>query len=267
MTNFSIKEENSNHKWRTEIPNIVFTLKLTPIQFVVYAALKKSAGDHGICTKSVKTIAEICQISVRKVHQTIKELCEVNPIINKSLIIKSHRFSEFGDKDTNSITIIDLWPINFEERGGSAQYAPPHAQYARPSAPDAGGVVHNMHQGGAPRAHKEEPLKNNLSEEEQTPPKSPAPKKQAYRDSVFLFPSEYEKLISEHKQEKTDKMLDILEAYKASSGKKYVSDYATMKKGGWVLKRAEEPDKPGGFQKPNRAVLGGKVVTEYDNLW
>lgn len=57
--------------------------------------------------------------------------------------------------------------------------------------------------------------------------------KVAYREHVFLTEEEHRK-ISEEYGGWTARALDVLEAHKASSGKKYASDYAVFKSGGWL---------------------------------
>lgn len=73
-----------------------------------------------------------------------------------------------------------------------------------------------------------------------------------FRPLVKLSKEQYETLISEYGVDFTNKMLDILDAYKGSSGKKYKSDYHTMKKGGWVHKRASEEIKTKIYPLPNQ---------------
>lgn len=58
-------------------------------------------------------------------------------------------------------------------------------------------------------------------------------KKIDYREEVFLQEVEYEKLLNQHGQSVTDLLLDKLNNYKLSSGKKYKSDYHAIL--GWVL--------------------------------
>ncbi len=167
MCDFNSDDLSSNHKYRTELPNIIFELGLTSIQFFVYCAIKKSAGDHGGCTKSTKTLAKICNCSVRTIHKTIQELSEINNFIKKPLILCTHRISEWGDKDTNLITIVDVWEENYLIKGGSAKSAPPSEISALPSAKSTVGVAQNLRQGSAKSAHKQEPIKKNPYEEEQ----------------------------------------------------------------------------------------------------
>ena len=73
--------------------------------------------------------------------------------------------------------------------------------------------------------------------------------KNSYADDVKLTEIEYQKLIESHGESATKRMIEILDNYKASTGKKYASDYRTILN--WVVKRYEE-DKA----KPLKAVGG-----------
>ena len=52
-----------------------------------------------------------------------------------------------------------------------------------------------------------------------------------------MLPDEYQKLVDKYGQAMTTELIEILNNYKGSSGKKYVSDYMTMFS--WVIKRYE----------------------------
>ena len=59
-----------------------------------------------------------------------------------------------------------------------------------------------------------------------------------YRDFVFLYENEYQKLLEEHGEENTKRLLDILDNYKGSKGKTYKDDYRAILS--WVVKRLNE---------------------------
>lgn len=60
--------------------------------------------------------------------------------------------------------------------------------------------------------------------------------KELYSECVLLSKDEYQKLISKHGQNLTDKAISVLNNYIMSSGKKYKSHYHTLL--GWPLERA-----------------------------
>lgn len=69
---------------------------------------------------------------------------------------------------------------------------------------------------------------------------APTVPKIAIRDHVHLTQEESQKLETLYGSSKFQSMLDILDAYKGASGKKYKSDYHVMLPSQWVNKRYEE---------------------------
>ena len=186
--------QNSSHYFRTEIPNILYGL-LNPYQLALYFAYKKSAGDNGKCTKSLNTLAKETKISKRMIIKTRDELAQVHPILKKPLIKIIKRISEHGDKDTNEVSVIDLWEDNLNEFNNKKYSGGGSAPHALPSAPDTLGVVHTVHEGSACGAHKEEPFKKN-----------PSKKQQQEQDLLLSF--------SEKEKKEFEKMLQTLEEIK-----------------------------------------------------
>jgi len=138
-------EKKPDHHYRTEIPNIIFTLNLDPFELSLYLFLKRTAGDYSKCFKRVKTLAEESQMSERKLRECLKKLS--SPLVNGKPLIKiTHRMNPNGSFQSNIIEIIDIWREN--------------GDFFR------GGVLHEVqggtasHAGGtAPGAVKEEPFK------------------------------------------------------------------------------------------------------------
>lgn len=62
--------------------------------------------------------------------------------------------------------------------------------------------------------------------------------KTSFAPHVTLTQDEYSKLVREYGEDDTKRLIEILENYKASSGKKYKSDYHAILN--WVVKRLEE---------------------------
>lgn len=70
-----------------------------------------------------------------------------------------------------------------------------------------------------------------------TSPK-PKPEKKQYGEFVSLTEDEYGKLVEKYGEAATQRMIEVLDNYKGSTGKKYASDYRTILN--WVWKRVEE---------------------------
>jgi hypothetical protein len=143
-----IRDLSSLHKYRTEMPNIIDELELDPYEHRLYCKYKRIAGDQGMCIKSNKNLAGECKMSVRKLQQVKKSLTEPREILGgKPLITITERKTAKGDPDTDLIQIVDVWEENFlffiqKRSKGRASRAP--------------GVVHQVHEGGASHAPKEE---------------------------------------------------------------------------------------------------------------
>lgn len=99
---------------------------------------------------------------------------------------------------------------------------------------------------------------NTTEEVPETPPpltpeqKAAADKKKKYKYAEFvsLTNDEYAKLCSEYGEDATKKMIDILDNYKGSTGKRYKSDYRTIRN--WVIDRYYED-----LQKYGSKINGG----------
>lgn len=165
---YEINEEKPDHHFRTEIPNIIFELNLSPAVFCVYANLKRIAGDGGSCFKSNKNLAKECGMSERSLIDCIKELAELPILIGKDplpgkqekfhdeirLIKITSRKKEDGSCDTNLITITPIWRLNGDVMRSKIKKNCGGAK-------NVGGVVQNLQGGGAGFADKEEPVKKN----------------------------------------------------------------------------------------------------------
>lgn len=74
-------------------------------------------------------------------------------------------------------------------------------------------------------------------------------KKIIYADFVSMTETEYQKLVGEHGEPATKKMIEVLDNYKGSKGKKYKSDYRAILN--WVVDRVKN-DHPQLFNKPKK---------------
>jgi hypothetical protein len=109
--------------------------------------------------------------------------------------------------------------------------------------------------------HKQERIRKKKNEkEEEQPPTPSSNSKIQFREHVSLTQVEYDSLKEKHGEIFVASMLDILDAYKGSNGKKYKSDFHTMKEGGWVVERTRKEkmqgnnanEKPQGFNSTRR---------------
>ncbi|MGV2364921.1 MAG UNVERIFIED_CONTAM: hypothetical protein MIN83_26305, partial [Paenibacillus polymyxa] len=98
-----------------------------------------------------------------------------------------------------------------------------------------------------------------------------SPPKIKFAEFVSLTQVEYDKLISTHSEERTKRMIEILDNYKGANNKKYASDYRAILN--WVVKRVEEEERRHGgssglpkYQGDSKKGYGGsdRKITRYD---
>lgn len=170
MTNESyFEEEKPAHYWHTQIPNCLDDAELDPHEFRVYLHIKRICGeDGGKCFQSHKNMADHCKMSERKLQMCLKNLCKVNEKLQMPLLRKQERKKKDGSPDTSLYTVINIWNVNTKL----------YSKENNTEKKEGGGVVHQMHQGGAPGADKEEHIKNERSKIEKTqiPEKKPEEK-------------------------------------------------------------------------------------------
>lgn len=85
-----------------------------------------------------------------------------------------------------------------------------------------------------------------------TNPRAAQSQKVQHLEFVMLTPEEYGKLLEMHTLKVLDWMLDTLNSYIGSSGKKYLSHYHVLQKNNWVYKRYLEES---GIIKPRNSAF------------
>ena len=151
----SYQISDDNHTYRTEIPNILFQLGLSPFEFTLYCLLKKIAGDSGNCFYSVPKLAKMAQMSERQLQYAKLRLSQPFDLLNgRPLITIQKQKNAANNNLPDRITINKIWKANIN--------------FFEPD--EVGGVVHHMHHPGAPYAPKEEPIKNNQKTSNPLPP-------------------------------------------------------------------------------------------------
>ena len=95
-------------------------------------------------------------------------------------------------------------------------------------------------QAGEPEPTPAAPLKEQKPEKPKKAPKT-KPEKKKYAEFVTLTEDEYGKLVEKFGEEAVKRMIEILDNYKGSTGKKYASDYRTILNWVWERFRDENP--------------------------
>lgn len=102
-------------KYRTEIPNVVFTLGLSPFEVALYCHLKKTAGADGKCWKSTKTLAAETKMSGGQISAAKEELSKPRPELGGKSLINIQTDESKPGRPRHVITIVDIWPENFRQ--------------------------------------------------------------------------------------------------------------------------------------------------------
>jgi hypothetical protein len=127
-----ITDEGDLRKYFTQIPNILFTLGLSPYALTLYAYFKKVAGASasGACWQKTSTIATATGMSGGMVSKAKAELSQPRlELKGKPLIMIAERLNKHGGKPGHIIRLADIWPENF------AMFAKPISQAAEPISP------------------------------------------------------------------------------------------------------------------------------------
>ena len=84
------------------LPNQIFDVPMTPIQFTIYAYLVCCAGSNGYCWPSIKTISDRTGISKTSVNEHLK-------VLAKRQIIEIGKQKRPGSTyKNNTYTLLDL---------------------------------------------------------------------------------------------------------------------------------------------------------------
>ncbi|CAH0187121.1 DUF4373 domain-containing protein [Peribacillus simplex] len=118
---------------------------------------------------------------------------------------------------------------------------------AKPKDKQSGDDANAMHTHSERNALKEKKVKESKVKEN---------KKNISADFVSLTSDEYEKLVSQHGEESTKKMIEVLDNYKGANGKKYKSDYRAILN--WVADKVI---------KEKGGVQSAKSKSYIDNLF
>ena len=158
MSDYEIHEEVSDHKFHTQIPNLVVDLIelgfLHRNDFIVYSVIKRIAGDEGKCIYSLKNLAKKCGFHKDTVRDSLKRLEMKIPIIEKSLILVYEQSSMSGGDIPCKITICDVWRENGDFYREKLRIKKEIKGVARNDPPR----VARNDTGGSWKRHKEEPV-------------------------------------------------------------------------------------------------------------
>lgn len=103
----TITDDGDLRKYRTEVPNLIDDLALTPYQMALYTHYKRVCGAAGgECWEAVRTTAKKTKMSPAKVSLSRRELVALG-LIRETLPENAHQ------GETVRVHIVDVWPLNF----------------------------------------------------------------------------------------------------------------------------------------------------------
>lgn len=114
------QEVAAQHRYRTEIPNVILDMGLDPYEYKGYSIFKRTAGDKGVCFKSNDTLCHEIGCQKPKLIAIKKSLAA------KGLITITKRKNEKGYCIPDLIHMVDIWDKNIdfiENKYSKAKYS------------------------------------------------------------------------------------------------------------------------------------------------
>lgn len=220
-------EEKQNIGYYSIIPStILYNKELKANEKILYAVITSLSNKEGYCFASNKYLANKLNVGANTISGWITDLRRKN-FIQVELIRNDKR-----EIIQRRIYINDI-PYNF--------YKEHH-------------YTINEEEGILQKSKDNSIINNNI--------KKHTLLKIEYQDKVFLYSYEYESLVEEFGQIKTDKCICELSLYKKSKGVEYASDYDTIKR--WVIERVEEQEKR--KAKQNKVRRANFEQRNYENM-
>jgi DNA-binding MarR family transcriptional regulator len=93
------------HTYRTEIPNLIDEMGLSPFEIALYVHVKRRAGDSGVCNENSRELAEATRMSAGQVSAAKRELVMRGLIEVRKV------------KGRDVISISDIWQKNLDSAG------------------------------------------------------------------------------------------------------------------------------------------------------
>jgi Helix-turn-helix domain len=181
----TVADLGEGKRYFAEIPNIVFTLGLSPYELALYCHLKKTAGAEGECWKTTETLASETRMSAGMVSKAKISLQSPRPELGgKPLIVLRESPNPKGGKPLHHISVVDVWPENV-------------SRFARPTSRDeVANSPHELASSYSEIASSPHELKKKPSEEE--PMKKGGARVRRAAPSGFAVPSPVPADIGKH---------------------------------------------------------------------
>lgn len=198
----------------TMIPNIVSHLGLDVYQRALYFEIARIAGQNHACFMNNKNLAELCDMSEKKLRLVKKSLeLPMEKLGGKALIKVIHRVAENGGKTSDLITVTNIWPENSNYFKCGIACPPSGTTYRTPRYD----IPNPLVQGTDKKEHLN---KNNLEKDIYA-----AEPVNLFFGGIFQTTQErYDQLISSHGKECVDKIIKCIDRHCKARGVEY-KDY------------------------------------------
>ena len=153
-----VEDEEPDHAFRTEIPNVLAELRLPPIAVALYYYFKHTCGQKSTYYKKQKTITAEIGISKATYIKYRNILAEPQPLLGGKPLIRVEVVKIEKFNLPTRITVVNIWRENGDFYRDKNKIT--RSKFKR-------GVVQNLNEGRLKFKHKQEPLeqdqKNNNS--------------------------------------------------------------------------------------------------------
>src|SRR5690242_7524671 len=106
----AVRARSDTRRFFFQVPNIVFELGLSPYELSLYCAIRRTAGEEGICFRSGSTLASMCGMSSGQVSRCKKRLqAPFEKLAGKALIRIVKLPSHHVGKPYHEISVVSIW--------------------------------------------------------------------------------------------------------------------------------------------------------------
>lgn len=226
--------------------SITTSLQIEPLSYqaeVLFYRLMVNCDDYGLMHGHPSIIRAKCyplridKVKDKDIEQWLSELIKQNLLFLYT---------------ANGVCYLKLtnWDKHQQKRAMHSKYPQPHEGEVACNQLISDDSNSNQPQSNVPEKRE---TRNDIREARN--------EKRAYAESVTMTEVEHQKLTDEHGEDATKRMIEILNNYKGSSGKKYKSDYLAILN--WVVKRHQE-EKPKS-KSPTRRTYDERDGSQYDD--
>lgn len=202
----------------------------------IYTFSNKHRNESGLYSLTIKKISFETGLSADEVDASLQELIDKDMLQydwdNKVIWIRNAlKYQTVSEKNIiackKEISVINsILTVEFVK-----YYKEILCPIEPPSKGDTSPIVH-------PSKGANTNTNNNNNTNTKQKKDNKTKEKQVYAEFVSMAPKEYQTLVEQYGEEKTKRMVEVLDNYKGASGKRYRSDYRAIL--AWVIEKVEQ---------------------------